>query len=54
VTVNGTTYNSVMPPMAFLTDDEIASALSFARSAWGNTGAAIKPEQVAKARTEKP
>jgi nitrite reductase (NO-forming) len=54
LTVNGTTYNGVMPPMAFLTDDEIAGALSFARSAWSNTGGAVKPDHVAKARTQRP
>jgi nitrite reductase (NO-forming) len=54
LTVNGATYNSAMPPMAFLTDEEIAGALTFVRSAWGNTGGAIKPEQVAKVRTQRP
>jgi nitrite reductase (NO-forming) len=54
MTVNGVSYNSAMPPMAFLTDDEIAGALSYVRSAWGNTGGAIKPEQVAKIRTQRP
>ncbi len=50
VTVNGTTYNGVMPPMALLTDEEIAGALSFVRASWGNTGTEIKPEEVAKVR----
>jgi nitrite reductase (NO-forming) len=50
LTVNGTAYNGVMPPMAFLTSDEIAGALSFARASWGNTGTAVKPEHVEKAR----
>ncbi len=48
--MNGTTYNGAMPPMAFLTDEEIATALSFVRTSWGNTGTEIKPEQVAKVR----
>jgi mono/diheme cytochrome c family protein len=48
------TYNSAMPPMSFLSDEEIAGALTFARSAWGNSGAPIKPEHVAKVRSERP
>jgi len=52
VTVNGRTYNSVMPPMAFLSDDEIAGALTFARSSFGNALDAVKPEEVAKVRSQ--
>jgi nitrite reductase (NO-forming) len=54
VTVNGIAYNGVMPPMAFLTDDEIAGALSFARASWGNSSPAVKPADVAKARAQNP
>jgi nitrite reductase (NO-forming) len=54
ITVNGSTFNSAMPPMAFLTDEEIAGTLTYVRSAWGNKGSAIKPEQVAKVRTQRP
>jgi nitrite reductase (NO-forming) len=50
LTVNGTSYTGVMPPMAFLTNDEIAGALTFARASWGNSGSAVKPEDVEKAR----
>ena len=38
VTVNGKTYNSVMPPMSQLNDDEIANILTYVRNSWGNTG----------------
>ena len=38
VTVNGKTYNSVMPPMSQLTDDEIANILTFVTHSWGNNG----------------
>jgi nitrite reductase (NO-forming) len=54
MTVNGATYNGAMPPMAFLSDDEIAGALSFARSAWGNGLDAVSPSDVAKVRTQPP
>ncbi len=46
VTVNGTQYNSVMPPMSQLNDDEIANILTYALNNWGNTGPAISAAQV--------
>jgi dissimilatory nitrite reductase (NO-forming), copper type apoprotein len=50
VTVNGATYNSVMPPMSQLNDDEVANILTYALNAWGNKGPAITPDEVAKVR----
>ncbi|HVK86533.1 MAG TPA: copper-containing nitrite reductase [Kofleriaceae bacterium] len=50
IVVNGTTYDSVMPPMGFLTDDEVASVLTFVRSSWGNTLDGVKPADVAAVR----
>ncbi|MFI4889351.1 MAG: copper-containing nitrite reductase [Steroidobacterales bacterium] len=38
VTVNGKTYNSVMPPMSQLNDDELANILTYVTHAWGNKG----------------
>ena len=35
-----------------LKDEEIAAALSFVRSSWGNKGGLVKPEQVAAIRKE--
>ena len=40
VTVNGKQYNSVMPPMSQLNDDEVANILTYVLNSWGNTGAA--------------
>jgi nitrite reductase (NO-forming) len=51
VTVNGATYNGVMPPMGFLTDEEIAAALTHVRSSWGNALGPVSPAAVAKVRT---
>jgi mono/diheme cytochrome c family protein len=34
--VEGKTFDKVMPPFDFLTDEEIASAINYARSQWGN------------------
>jgi nitrite reductase (NO-forming) len=38
LTVNGKTYNSVMPPMSQLNDDEIANILTLVTHSWGNKG----------------
>jgi nitrite reductase (NO-forming) len=50
VTVNGTDYNSVMPPMSQLTDDEIANILSYVQQDMNDGGAAVSAEAVAKVR----
>jgi nitrite reductase (NO-forming) len=50
VTVNGKSYNSVMPPMSQLNDDEIANILTYSMNSWGNSAEAIKPADVAKVR----
>jgi nitrite reductase (NO-forming) len=50
LTVNGATYNSVMPPMSQLNDDEIANILTYVYNNWGNNGAVVSAEQVAKVR----
>jgi nitrite reductase (NO-forming) len=50
VTVNATSYNSVMPPMSQLNDDEVANILTYALNAWGNKGPAVTPNEVAKIR----
>ena len=52
VTVNGTAYNSVMPPMSQLNDDEVANILTYALNSWGNTGPAITPNEVAGIRAK--
>jgi len=54
VTVNGTEYNSVMPPMSQLNDDGIAHILTYVRNSWGNSGDAVSPEEVAKVRASTP
>ena len=50
MTVNGKTYNSVMPPMSQLNDDEIANILTYVRNSWGNTGDVVTAAQVAQIR----
>ena len=50
VTVNGKTYNSVMPPMSQLNDDEVANILAYVRNSWGNQGGAVSAAEVAAVR----
>jgi nitrite reductase (NO-forming) len=56
VVVNGNTFNSVMPPMSQLNDDEIANILTFALNSWGNDGDTVSADAVAvvRATTERP
>jgi nitrite reductase (NO-forming) len=56
ITVNGTAYNSVMPPMSQHTDDEVANILTYALNSWSNVGGRITADQVAgiRATTERP
>ncbi len=53
VTVNGGEYNSVMPPMNQLNDDEIANILTYVLNTWGNPGGRILSDEVTKIRAAK-
>ena len=52
ITVKGTTYNSVMPPNATMSDDEIAAVLTYVRSNFGNKSSAVTADQVKALRSE--
>jgi nitrite reductase (NO-forming) len=52
ITVNGHEYDSVMPPMSQLNDDEVANILTYVLNSWDNPGGQISKEEVAKARAE--
>ncbi|MBN8727401.1 MAG: nitrite reductase, copper-containing [Xanthomonadales bacterium] len=54
VKVNGTEYNSVMPPMSQLTDDEVANILTYVLNSWDNPGGRITKEEVATVRASGP
>jgi len=56
VTVNGNAFNSVMPPMSQLNDDELANILTFVRNSWGNSGDVVSAEEVRQIRasTQRP
>lgn len=50
VQVNGATFNLVMPPPPALTDAQIAEAITYARTSFGNQASAVDAEQVKKVR----
>jgi nitrite reductase (NO-forming) len=50
--VNGQNYNGTMIPMNYLADEQIANALTYVRNSFGNSGDAVKVEEVAKLRKE--
>ena len=54
VVVNGATYNGAMPAFGPLgsnwKDDKIAHVLTYIRQEWGNKGAPVTPETVARVR----
>jgi nitrite reductase (NO-forming) len=56
VTVNGKDFNSVMPPLSQLPDDDIANILTFVRNSWGNSGDSVASNEVSAIRksTQRP
>jgi nitrite reductase (NO-forming) len=53
IMVNGTKYDSVMPPIVQLTDEQVANVLTFVRNSWGNTGEAVSPDEVRLEREDR-
>ena len=51
ITVNGTVYNSVMPAMTNLSDEDIANVLTYVYNSWGNPGGRVEVSQVANIRS---
>ncbi|MBL6446946.1 cytochrome c [Fulvivirga sp. 29W222] len=49
ITVNGVTYNNVMPGFD-MTDQEVADVLNYIRNSWGNKGEVITEKQVSSFR----
>ena len=46
ITVNGMTYNSMMPPVAGVSDADIADVLTYVRQSFGNQGSPVTADQV--------
>ena len=54
IVVNGQNYNAVMPPMAYLSNEDVANVLTFVLNSWKNPGGEIQAAQVAQARDGAP
>lgn len=50
ITVNGEDYNAIMPPMAYINDEDVADIVNFVMNSWGNPGGSFTAEDVAKVR----
>jgi len=51
ITVNGMTYNSMMPPVAGVSDADIADVLTYVRQSFGNQGNPVTADQVKTIRS---
>jgi nitrite reductase (NO-forming) / hydroxylamine reductase len=54
LTVNGLQYNAVMPPMAHLSDRDVAAILTHVYGNWGNDGRMVSEGMVAAVRAGQP
>jgi nitrite reductase (NO-forming) len=54
ITVNGDSYDNVMPAFKNLNDREIASVLTYVRNSFGNEGEPVTPGEVAEVRANLP
>ena len=52
ITVNGEEYNAVMPSMGYLSDEDLAAALTYVFNSWGNSLAAVSASEVAALRVK--
>jgi nitrite reductase (NO-forming) len=52
--VNGKTYNGQMIPLNYLSDEDIANALTYVRNSFGNSGDAVSIAEVRRIRSEAP
>jgi mono/diheme cytochrome c family protein len=50
ITVGGTTYNSMMPPVPGVSDGDIADVLTYVRQSFGNKGNPVSVDQVKAVR----
>ena len=48
--INGESYQNVMPPHSWLTDQQIADVLTYIRKSWGNKADDVKLDEVTKVR----
>lgn len=50
IIVNGRTYDGVMLPLDYLSDEDVAAVLNYARNSWGNAGEVVTADDVHRAR----
>ncbi|MDE2996285.1 MAG: cytochrome c [Bacteroidota bacterium] len=50
IEIQGKPYNNVMTPRGFLTDEQVASVLTYVRSNFGNDAEAVRTDEVARVR----
>jgi mono/diheme cytochrome c family protein len=50
IILNGKEGEKMMPPLSMLTDDQVASVLTFVRRSWGHTASAVSPALVQEVR----
>lgn len=50
IEIKGASYNNVMTPHGFLTDEQVAAVLTFVRSNFDNEADAVTAEEVARVR----
>ncbi|CAN5329970.1 hypothetical protein BH10BAC4_BH10BAC4_12880 [soil metagenome] len=51
--VDGQKYHNVMPPLDFLTNEQVADVLTYVRNSFGNNESLISSEEVGAARNKK-
>ncbi len=54
IIVNGRTYNGIMTPLNYLSDDQVANVLTYVRNSFGNEGDPVSIEEVQRVRGEAP
>jgi nitrite reductase (NO-forming) len=54
VVVNGKTYNGTMIPLNYLSDEDVANVVTYVINSFGNSGEAVKVEEVRRIRSEAP
>lgn len=52
ITVNGVNYNQIMPAHNFLSDEDLASVLTYIRKSFGNNAVNVSPLEVKRVREE--
>ncbi len=52
IVVNGQTYNGIMIPMNYLSDEHVANVLTYVRNSFGNSGEAVTVAEVTRVRKE--